>query len=101
MVRQLIVAGVLGTLLAGPAVAVTNDSDDGVPACEETTLYGTVIVVDENQGLFSLLGTGLELQVSPEVDLADLEGRAVRIEVDPACSVIEIEVLDSASEAVA
>ncbi len=99
MVRQLLLAGLLGAILTGTSVAVTSEGESA-PGCDEGTYYGTVIVLDEDQGLFSLVGSGLELVASPYVDLAEIEGRAVRIYVEADCSVRDIEILNSASDAV-
>jgi hypothetical protein len=70
------------------------------PLCEEETVYGTVIIVDEEYGVFGLLGTRYRFQSMDELNLEFLQGRLVKIEIGSDCGIRDIRVLDGTSESI-
>lgn len=70
------------------------------PLCDEETVYGTVVLLDEDLGIFGLLGTRYKFQSMEVVDVASLQGRMVRIEIGPDCGIIDLRILDGDSEAI-
>jgi hypothetical protein len=68
--------------------------------CEEETVYGTVVVIDEQYGVFGLLGTRYRFQSMEELNLEVLQGRTVKIDIGSDCGIIDIRVLDGLSESI-
>jgi hypothetical protein len=87
-------------LLSRPAHAALVDDANTEPLCEEETVYGTVILLDEDLGLFGLLGTRYKFQSMEELDLGSLQGRMVKIDIGPDCGIEDIRVLDGATESI-
>jgi hypothetical protein len=85
----------LGLLPAQAMVAPVAD-----PLCAEETVYGTVVILDEQHGVFGLLGTRYKFQSMEEVNLEFLQGRMVKIDIGPDCGIEDIRVLDGTSESI-
>jgi hypothetical protein len=91
-------ASVLLSSTASPAALVTQEADE--PLCEEESVYGTVVLLDEELGLFGLLGTRYKFQSMEMLDLGFLQGRMVRIDIGRDCGIEDIRVLDGDSESI-
>lgn len=83
---------------ADPALAMPGPGAE--PLCEEETVYGTLVILDEEYGVFGLLGTRYKFQSMEELNLAFLQGRMVRIDIGPDCGILDIRVLDGVSESI-
>jgi hypothetical protein len=91
----------LAGVLLGPAMsAAAVDRAAEEPLCEEESGYGTVVLLDEDLGLFGLLGTRYKFQSMDELDLGFLQGRMVKIDIGRDCGIEDIRVLDGASESI-
>lgn len=91
------------TVLLPPAAsrgALVADQDGIDPLCDEESVYGTFVVIDEKTGFFGLLGTRYKFQSMDELDLEFLQGRMVKIDIGRDCGILDIRVLDSESEAI-
>jgi hypothetical protein len=84
--------------LASQAAVVGGNAAD--PLCEEETVYGTVVLLDEDLGVFGLLGTRYKFQSMEMLDIAFLQGRMVRIDIGSDCGILDLRVLDGDSEAI-
>lgn len=101
-VRTCFVAGCFyGALtLSAAAGAVVGEAPDTESLCDEETVYGTVVVLDDVLGVFGLLGTRYKFQSMEELDLEFLQGRMVRIDIGADCGVVGLRVLDGESESI-
>ncbi len=92
-----ITAGLLGVALSSDFAAARPPKHDapGVLECKREAVYGTVVVVDEDLGMFGLAGTRYAFLATPDVDLNEIEGHLVKIDVDSDCSVLGIEVIEN------
>lgn len=75
------------------------DPDSALPLCSEEVIYGTVIA-EPALGAFGLRGTSYVFVVSEEVSLSEIDGKQVRIEIAPDCSVRDLHVISGAHEAI-
>ncbi len=69
-----------------------------LPLCSEEVLYGTVIA-DVSVGAFGLRGTTYLFVVSQDISLEDIDGKLVRIEIAPDCSVRDLHVIGLGADA--
>lgn len=99
--RSYIAAGCLtvAVALGAPARAAVDDTDRE-PLCEEETVYGTMVVLDDVLGVFGLLGTKYKFQSMEELDLEFLQGRMVRIDIGADCGILSLRVVDGEFESV-
>ena len=98
--RAALAAGMLAATLAcvQPVRGMLAPGEE--PLCQEETVYGTVVIVDEQYGIFGLLGTRYRFQSMEELNLDFLQGRMVKIDIASDCGIEDIHVLDGTSESI-
>jgi hypothetical protein len=80
------------TVASTPLRAATEPPEPLIP-CEEETVYGTVVVLDEQNGLFGLEGNEYEFVADQPEVVRELDGLQVRMEVAVDCSIRDLHII--------
>lgn len=97
--RRLALAAVFCASFAGAAFASTGlvDAAPSPPElilpCEEEVVFGTIVVLDPERGLFGLAGTEYQFFAEDPEVLGEIDGLQVRMEVASDCSIRTFEVI--------
>jgi hypothetical protein len=85
----ILVAGAFGS----SSLQAATEPPDLVVPCEEEVVYGTVVVLDEDTGMFGLEGKEYEFVADQPEVVRELDGLQVRMEVAVDCSIRDLHVI--------
>lgn len=83
-----------------PAMHAAPPHAGDAPLCPDETVYGTVVILDRDLGVFGLVGTEYKFQSIDAFDLEALHGRMVKLDIAADCGIEDLRILDGYFESI-